>query len=253
VHSPRRQAGFRKRPRWPPAPGDSQARQRTTCLLNSADGHQTVPRTVLPGNHPVKDLDGANRATQWGRLAGGRYRAGCGHRRPGPTHVRPPTPGALLLAREQHARRADPERAAPPGCPRSTPDVVRKRRRRRPPPVCISWCPRGDTLHTHTAVAVRGGGVRVCRPSGRRRREPRTESAVVGTHDVARVPTGPSSPPAVHDRMGETAGDGGAALASCGDAVHTSSVGAVMPYDRQGASGHGLRGSSGTRRAAGPR
>jgi hypothetical protein len=76
VHSPRRQAGFRKRPRWPPAPGDSQARQRTPCLLNAADGHQTVPRTVLPGNHPVKDLDGANRATQWGRLAGGRYRPG---------------------------------------------------------------------------------------------------------------------------------------------------------------------------------
>jgi hypothetical protein len=70
VHSPRRQAGFRKRPPWPPAPGDSQARQRVPCLLNAADGHQTVPRTVLPGNHPVKDLDGANRATQWGRLAG---------------------------------------------------------------------------------------------------------------------------------------------------------------------------------------
>jgi len=135
-------AGRQPSPTTDPLPAERRGR--------ASDGAQNRPPRQLPGQGPRRREPGDAVGTASGRSVP----AGCGHRRPGPMHVRPPTPGALFLAREPHAGRADPERAAPAGCAAVHLYVVRNRRHRRPPPVCISWCPRGDTPHTHTALTV---------------------------------------------------------------------------------------------------
>jgi len=125
-------AGRQPSPTTDPLPAERRGR--------ASDGAQNRPPRQPPGQGPRRREPGDAVGTAGGRSVP----AGCGHRRPGPMHVRPPTPGALFLAREPHAGRADPGRAAPAGCAAVHLYVVRNRRRRRPPPVCISWCPRGD-------------------------------------------------------------------------------------------------------------
>jgi hypothetical protein len=109
-------AGRQPSPTTDPLPAERRGR--------ASDGAQNRPPRQPPGQGPRRREPGDAVGTAGGRSVP----AGCGHRRPGPMHVRPPTPGALLLAREPHAGR-------------------------RPPPVCISW--RGDAPRTHTSPDLR--------------------------------------------------------------------------------------------------
>jgi hypothetical protein len=164
VHAPRRQAGFRERPRWPPAAGASQARtdpQPAERRGRASDGAQNrPPRATTPSR---TSTEGTGR------------RIGDFWREVGTGQVRPSSPAAPCTEGRQrqvrsfspagHVQVAPTRNGQPQRAPRSTP-VGRSQNRRRSQPVCISWCPRGDTLHTHTATS-RLSGLRDSPPSRR--------------------------------------------------------------------------------------